>query len=287
METRGRITMTQTPQPILASEKISHVLKQHPHLLDTLIDLSPAFRNLRNPVLRRVQTRLVTVAQAAGIAGIEPAVLTQKLNQAAGLSVPCSSEPLADAKSTSVDEHHAGFETAPIAAEIDVRPLMARGEEPFKAIMAAARTVPEGSAVRLIAGFEPLPLYDVLAKQGFRHRACQPDPGVWDVTFLREAAPSSHDSRAVVHEPASSASIDWASSATAEVTIDVGELVPPEPMIKILEALEALPPGGRLLVHHVRRPIHLYERLDELNYAHDTRELGPGRIELMIQKRPR
>ena len=27
-------------------------------------------------------------------------------------------------------------------------------------------------------------------------------------------------------------------------------------------------------------------RLDELNYAHETRELGPGRIELSIQKRP-
>ena len=201
--------MTQTPQPILASEKISDVLRQHPQLLETLIELSPAFGKLRNPVLRRVQSRLVTVSQAAGIAGIEPAVLTRQLNQAAGISIARSPEPLSNSDLASESSEEAVPETAPVAAEIDVRPLMARGEEPFKAIMAAARTVPEGSALRLIAGFEPLPLYDVLAKQGFRHRACQTDPGVWDVIFLRELDPPLLDSQAGVQIPVPSRSVDW------------------------------------------------------------------------------
>jgi hypothetical protein len=56
-------------------------------------------------------------------------------------------------------------------------------------------------------------------------------------------------------------------------------------MIKILETLETLPVDARLLVHHVRRPIHLYDRLDEIGYAHETRDLGPGKIEVLIQKR--
>jgi hypothetical protein len=68
------------------------------------------------------------------------------------------------------------------------------------------------------------------------------------------------------------------------VTIDVSELVPPEPMIKILEALEMLPAGGRLLVRHLRRPMHLYPRLDEMGCRHETRELAPGRVEVLIQK---
>jgi hypothetical protein len=55
-------------------------------------------------------------------------------------------------------------------------------------------------------------------------------------------------------------------------------------MIKILEALEQLEPGGRLLVHHVRRPIHLYDRLDEMAYRHRTRDLGPGKVEVLIEK---
>jgi hypothetical protein len=55
-------------------------------------------------------------------------------------------------------------------------------------------------------------------------------------------------------------------------------------MLKILEAIADLPPGGTLLVHHVRRPVHLYPRLDDLGCRHETRDLAPGRVELRIQK---
>jgi hypothetical protein len=55
-------------------------------------------------------------------------------------------------------------------------------------------------------------------------------------------------------------------------------------MIRILEALEELPVGASLLVHHVRRPMHLYPRLDDLGYRHETREIGPNRVEVLIEK---
>ncbi len=140
--------------------------------------------------------------------------------------------------------------------------------------------MPAGSAMRLVVGFEPLPLYDALAKQGFSHWPTQVAPDHWEVLFHRDAAPAPE-----TDEPApASGEVDWSAPAT-EVTIDVSELVPPEPMIKILQTLETLPPDGRLLVHHVRRPMHLYGRLDEMGYVHATRDLGPGRVEVMIQKR--
>jgi uncharacterized protein (DUF2249 family) len=273
-------------EPILASWKISEVLKRHPELLEELIGLSPAFEKLRNPMLRRVQSRLVTVSQAAGIAGLEPAQVTRALNRAAGITPP------ADADTT---ETHAGapaeapgwVATAPVATELDVRPLMARGEEPFRAIMAAAREVPAGSVLLLTVGFEPLPLYDALAKQGFAHWAVQREPDRWEVRFHRDrpaGTVSTQDRTGTGSAPAKATEVDWSAPA-AEVTIDVSELVPPEPMVKILQTLETLPDGSRLLVHHVRRPIHLYDRLDEMGYAHATRDLGPGRVEVMIQKR--
>ncbi len=76
---------------------------------------------------------------------------------------------------------------------------------------------------------------------------------------------------------------DW-SAPDATITIDVSDLVPPEPLVRIMEALEDLPSGGRLLVHHVRRPVHLYPQLDQSGYRHQTRELGPGKVELLIEK---
>ena len=275
-------TAAQSDEPILASWKISEVLQKHPALLDTLVDLSPAFGKLRNPIMRKVQTRLVTVAQAAGIAGMEPAELTRRLNEAAGITAPS----LADAAVSDARNDPVGpppwVETASWSTEIDVRPLMARGEEPFKAVMAAARPVPVASTFRLRAGFEPLPLYDVLAKQGFAHWSRQQGPEEWEIVFFHERAAGAAEKPAP--KPAAPAAVDWDAPATGEVTIDVSELVPPEPMVKILQTLETLPPGARLLVHHVRRPIHLYDRLDEMGYAHATRELSPGKVEVLIQK---
>ncbi len=268
--------------PVLASWRISQVLERYPELLDLLVDLSPAFAQLRNPFLRRIKGRLVSVAQAAKIAGLEPAELALRLNAAIGLVEPAGDAPSADGK-PSDGKPPAWAGEAPVAAELDVRPLQGRGEEPFGAIVAALARVPAGQTLRLRNSFEPVPLYDVLARRGFVAWAHQLGPEDWEVSFLNTGT-ARKERRA--HEAASDgpgAPLDWG-AASASVTIDVSDLVPPEPMIRILEALEALPPGGTLLVHHVRRPMHLYPRLDELGYRHDTRELEPGRIEVLIQK---
>ncbi|HWV22675.1 MAG TPA: DUF2249 domain-containing protein [Thermomicrobiales bacterium] len=272
--------MTTTEQePILASWKISEVLQKHPELLDYLVDLTPAFQKLRNPIMRKVQTRLVTVEQAAGIAGIDPRVLTRKLNQQAGITPPVDDSVSADTGTESGSARPAWFGKAEVFRELDVRPMLERGEEPFNVITTAARGVPVGQVLRLIVGFEPLPLYDALKKQGFASFGERED-GAWHVEFLREreaGSPSPKPARAA-------AAVDWDAPTATEVTIDVSELVPPEPMVKILQALETLPEGGRLLVHHVRRPIHLYDRLDEMGYPHDTREIAPDHVEVLIVK---
>ena len=65
-------------------------------------------------------------------------------------------------------------------------------------------------------------------------------------------------------------------------TLDVSLLPPPLPMVRILETLRELGPGQTLLVHHVRRPLHLYPRLDALGCTHETREYPDGKIEVRI-----
>jgi len=53
-------------------------------------------------------------------------------------------------------------------------------------------------------------------------------------------------------------------SATSE--IDVTGMEPPEPMLAILEALEALPERGALLVRLDREPHPLFRVLDQNDY---------------------
>jgi TusA-related sulfurtransferase len=64
--------------------------------------------------------------------------------------------------------------------------------------------------------------------------------------------------------------------------IDVSHLPPPLPMVRILETLRDLGPGETLLVHHTRRPIHLYPKLEALGCQHETTEPAPGKIEVRI-----
>jgi hypothetical protein len=59
---------------------------------------------------------------------------------------------------------------APATTTLDVRPLLAAGEEPFSLIMSTAEAHGPGATLDLIAPFEPVPLYAKLGPKGWAHR---------------------------------------------------------------------------------------------------------------------
>jgi uncharacterized protein (DUF2249 family) len=71
--------------------------------------------------------------------------------------------------------------------ELDVRPDLAAGRDPFSRIMGAARSLPAGGSVVIVAPFEPDPLYAVLGRMGFTHESQPLGDGSWRVTFKRNA----------------------------------------------------------------------------------------------------
>ena len=66
--------------------------------------------------------------------------------------------------------------------------------------------------------------------------------------------------------------------------LDVRGLEPPQPMLRVLEEIERLDPGARLEVHHDRRPLLLYPRLDDRGFRHETDEPEPGLVRIQIWK---
>jgi len=68
---------------------------------------------------------------------------------------------------------------------LDVRPMLAAGEEPFDAIMAAAQHVGAGKVLELVAPFEPVPLYGVLGRLGFAHATEARPDGAFVVRFTQ------------------------------------------------------------------------------------------------------
>jgi uncharacterized protein (DUF2249 family) len=150
---------------------------------------------------------------------------------------------------------------------LDVREGIRRGEEPFARIMAAVKTLAADHVLVLRAPFEPIPLYDVLGKRGFAHWTECHAPDDWSVCFLRQAGPAP------------------AAAAGRHTVLDVRDLEPPQPMVRVLEEADRLGPGDELEVRHGRRPVFLYPQLDERGFVHETDEPEPGLVRIRIRRR--
>ena len=70
---------------------------------------------------------------------------------------------------------------------VDVREDIRQGKEPFEKIMAAVSQLEPGDTLLLINSFEPLPLYRVMAQNGFSHWAERTADGAWKIYFRRGA----------------------------------------------------------------------------------------------------
>jgi uncharacterized protein (DUF2249 family) len=141
--------------------------------------------------------------------------------------------------------------------ELDVRPILRAGGEPFEKIMQTVNSLQPGQGLRLFATFKPTPLLHVLGSKGFTHEARELDGAEWEVTFTppdTAAQPGAADAVAVSPGDES----EWPEPVQQ---MDNRELDPPEPMVRILAATEAMRPGQVLAALLCREPIFLFPEL--------------------------
>jgi hypothetical protein len=287
---------------IRGTDRVADVLARDESLVDVFMAAAPAFARLRNPGMRRVMARLVTVEQAARVAGLDADLLLRRLNDAIGSSAaepasrgvePAASTSLADpvGQQPSVGQQP----PAALAAvspdriiELDVREDLRNGQEPFSRIMAARRALAPDGALCLRAIFEPVPLYDVFGKQGLAHWTDRLSEDDWIIWFysaqLDPAAGQGGPGAAPDAAPdAAHAGLGDAPSTAAEpVILDVRGLEPPEPMQRTLEALADLPPGGTLVQLNVRVPQMLLPQLDARGYTYVVHTEADDRVRVVI-----
>ena len=149
----------------------------------------------------------------------------------------------------------------PIFVDVDVRPILRAGGEPFEQIMKAVSVLRPGEGLRLFATFKPTPLLHVLGSKGFTHEAKELPGGEWEVLFSpSDALPTN---AAVIGNGALDESV-WPAPARH---MDNRELDPPEPMARILAATEAMAPGEVLSALLCREPIFLLPELAKRGHS--------------------
>lgn len=136
--------------------------------------------------------------------------------------------------------------------QLDVRPILAAGGEPFALIMQAVRALPPGTGLRLIAPFPPMPLRSVMARHGFEAAMCERDDGGWEVLFT--PLPPPPDDPARLAPGSTPEAMFWPDPLR---TLDLLGLAPPAPRARILAALEAMAPGEVLFALMGREPLDL------------------------------
>ncbi|MEQ8696725.1 MAG: DUF2249 domain-containing protein [Bauldia litoralis] len=266
-----------------ASTTVAEAIKGDPAALERLVALSPKFRRLRNPVLRRTMARLATLADAARIAGLPVLAVVAAAN---GTAVPdggTEDAPFYRVPSVPAAEPD-WFRLVDEAGAVsqDVRPLLDAGQDPLQEIMSASRSVREGGTLIVDAPFDPAPLRRVLCRKGFVSYAREIAPDHFRVYFLlnRDLADRDADAAAGGAGDTPGEAPVWREQG--ETHIDVRGLEPPQPMLSILQLLDRAEANATVIVHHEREPIFLYPELSERGWQWQRIAAAPHEVRLRL-----
>jgi TusA-related sulfurtransferase/uncharacterized protein (DUF2249 family) len=165
---------------------------------------------------------------------------------------------------------------------LDVRPVLAGGEDPLRQIQAAVKQLTPHQGLQLTAPFVPAPLIQLLARQGFEaYSQRKTDEEVitwfWRNTETHKEPP-----------PAPGTGTSWESIEKRFTPrlqrLDVRGLSMPQPMMQILAALEAMPADTALWVQHQRIPVYLLPELASRQVGYAIRETEDAGVELLLYK---
>lgn len=257
--------------------KIGAILKHHPDALEAIISLSPKFEKLRNPILRKLMAGRATIDMASKMSGCTIADIFAKLTPL-GFEINTNT-PVVKADVQQVPAFLQSLSATQLVT-LDVRPVIAGGQDPLNLILQQIKTLQTGQVLKIINTFEPTPLMLLLQKQGFDSYAAHIDEQLVETWFYKIADV----------QPATTA----APTGTWEdalhrfqhrlQTIDVRHLAMPGPMMTILEHLDKLPDQTALYVYHKRIPVFLLPELAQRKLDYRSKEISPEEVHLLIFK---
>jgi hypothetical protein len=145
--------------------KVGEMLDNFPELEKVLMEMSPAFEKLKNPVLRRTVARVATLQQIAAVGGLKVDQLVSHLRKAVGQDTEIS-ETSGPGYITS--ELPGWFDEAKVKGRLDASPLINSGGSPMEEILKRTNLLKPGEIFELRTPFIPAPIIEMLQKKGYQ-----------------------------------------------------------------------------------------------------------------------
>lgn len=171
---------------------------------------------------------------------------------------------------------------------IDVRPILKAGGEPFPEIMKAVSQLGAGQSLRLLATFKPVPLFAVMQKKGYTHSEKELGAGDWEVVFTPGTTSMPAGAASTVSAAGSAADsaqghADTTGWARPSHTLDNRGMLPPEPLVITMEAVEGMASGEVLECFYDREPLLLYPELQSRGHHSRCEKIGPSDYRVLIR----
>ena len=157
--------MSQDKIVISPKTKVGELLDAFPQLENVLLELSPSFAKLKNPILRKTVARVASLQQAAIVGGLKVDELVNRLRKEIGQdTLSEESENVSYTSSSKPD----WFNEAKIKQHFDASPVINSGGSPMAEILSITQNLKPDEILELKTPFVPAPIIDLLKGKGFQ-----------------------------------------------------------------------------------------------------------------------
>lgn len=251
----------------------------HEGALEAIISISPKFEKLRNPFLRKLMANRASIKMACLIASCDIETFFKVL---CPLGFVCSySNEQDNNNNTKPIPEFIKETTKENLIELDVRPILNSGNDPLNEILKVINTIDNKMILKIINTFEPVPLIELLKKQGFEHYVEEYSVNQIN-TYFKKTNNNKIEINVEVNNNDFESILEKFKNHLTE--IDVRDLQMPMPMMTILAALEELKENKALFVFHKKIPVFLLPELADRKFDYAIKEVDDRNVNMIIYK---
>jgi TusA-related sulfurtransferase len=147
-----------------------------------LITLSPRYKKLKNPILKRTIGRVASLRQASYLGGFKPEELVNKLR------VHVGQEPIKDNVAEDVaQKEKPNWADKEATCTLNATELLNDDKNPLAVMNKELKKLNSGEILLIKSDFMPLPLIDEVKKKGLKTITLETDKENWVDTYIQKS----------------------------------------------------------------------------------------------------